>query len=206
MPRYDLFTIGHSNIPADRFIAMLRDAEVNAVADVRSVPNSRWFPWFSPKPLADEPRGRRHHLHDDGRRARRPPARQQPLSRRRRRLRSDGGRARICRRPGSADSKEAARSRVCLMCAERDPLDCHRCLLDRAAPRRTRTSPSPISFMTAQSSRMPRPKSGCLRSMRTAAGLFASGESERLAAAYRHRAHAVGFKQKSQPNAERKKK
>ena len=44
MPRYDLFTIGHSNIPADRFIAMLRDAEVNAVADVRSVPNSRWLP------------------------------------------------------------------------------------------------------------------------------------------------------------------
>jgi uncharacterized protein (DUF488 family) len=54
MSRYDLFTIGHSNIPADRFIAMLRDAEVNAVADVRSVPNSRWFPWFSAKPLADK--------------------------------------------------------------------------------------------------------------------------------------------------------
>jgi len=36
MPRYDLFTIGHSNISSERFITMLRDAEVNAIADVRS--------------------------------------------------------------------------------------------------------------------------------------------------------------------------
>ena len=47
---FDLFSIGHSNIPADRFLAMLRGAGVNAVADVRSVPFSRFFPWFSSKP------------------------------------------------------------------------------------------------------------------------------------------------------------
>ena len=48
----DLMTIGHSNLPADRFITLLRDSKVSAVIDVRSVPFSRWCPWFSSKPLA----------------------------------------------------------------------------------------------------------------------------------------------------------
>ena len=48
----DLMTIGHSNLPADRFITLLRESKVSAVIDVRSVPFSRWCPWFSSKPLA----------------------------------------------------------------------------------------------------------------------------------------------------------
>ena len=48
----DLMTIGHSNLPADRFITLLRDSKVSAIIDVRSVPFSRWCPWFSSKPLA----------------------------------------------------------------------------------------------------------------------------------------------------------
>ena len=52
MPSFDLFSIGHSNIPAERFVALLRDAGVASVADVRSTPYSRRFPWFSQKPLA----------------------------------------------------------------------------------------------------------------------------------------------------------
>ena len=49
---FDLFSIGHSNIPAERFIGLLRHAGVNAIADVRSTPFSRRFPWFSGKNLA----------------------------------------------------------------------------------------------------------------------------------------------------------
>ena len=48
----ELLTIGHSNLAADRFVALLKDAGVTAVADVRSVPFSRWCPWFSGKTLA----------------------------------------------------------------------------------------------------------------------------------------------------------
>src|SRR5262249_2294584 len=44
--------IGHSNLVADRFVALLKDAGVTAVVDVRSVPSSRWCPWFSGKALA----------------------------------------------------------------------------------------------------------------------------------------------------------
>ena len=44
MPPFDLFSIGHSNLPADRFRELLQMGGVNAVADVRSVPWSRLFP------------------------------------------------------------------------------------------------------------------------------------------------------------------
>src|SRR5271165_2299313 len=52
MTAFDLFSIGHSNIAADRFIALQRDAGVNVIADVRSTPSSRFCPWFSAKNLA----------------------------------------------------------------------------------------------------------------------------------------------------------
>ena len=47
MPSFDLFSVGHSNLSEDRFLALLQTGRVNAVADVRSVPSSRFFPWFS---------------------------------------------------------------------------------------------------------------------------------------------------------------
>src|SRR6476469_10615308 len=49
----DLLTIGHSNLPADRFLAIVKAHDVTAVADVRSVPFSRRFPWFSARTLAE---------------------------------------------------------------------------------------------------------------------------------------------------------
>jgi len=51
-PSCDLLSIGHSNLAADRFMALLKSAGVSAIADVRSVPFSRWCPWFSSKALA----------------------------------------------------------------------------------------------------------------------------------------------------------
>ena len=44
---FDLFTIGHSNHPIERFLDLLRGAGVTAVADVRSIPASRRYPWFN---------------------------------------------------------------------------------------------------------------------------------------------------------------
>ena len=52
MTAFDFYSIGHSNIPAERFVAMLRSAGVSAIADVRSTPVSRFCPWFSGKTLA----------------------------------------------------------------------------------------------------------------------------------------------------------
>ena len=52
MPSFDLLSIGHSNIAIEPFLTMLHNAGVSAIADVRSVPSSRRFPWFSKNHLA----------------------------------------------------------------------------------------------------------------------------------------------------------
>jgi uncharacterized protein (DUF488 family) len=125
---FDVLTIGHSNLPADRFVALLQGAGVTAVADVRSVPLSRRFPWFSGTRLAER-------LAEEG-------IDYVPMGD------TLGGRPRdpALYRDGVANyeamaatpafraglehvTTQARRHRVCLMCAEREPLDCHRCLL-----------------------------------------------------------------------------
>jgi uncharacterized protein (DUF488 family) len=43
----EVLTIGHSNHPIERFVALLLGAGVTAVADVRSAPYSRFVPQFN---------------------------------------------------------------------------------------------------------------------------------------------------------------
>ena len=125
---FALLTIGHSNQPADRFLALLQGAGVRTIADVRSVPRSRRFPWFSAEPLTE-----RLNAHDIS---------YLPFGE------ALGGRPqdRSLYRDGIADYEamaaspafragldavvaEGQRTCLCLMCSEREPLDCHRCLL-----------------------------------------------------------------------------
>jgi uncharacterized protein (DUF488 family) len=42
-----LFSIGHSNVPVERFIALLRQHAIATVCDVRSAPWSRFAPQFN---------------------------------------------------------------------------------------------------------------------------------------------------------------
>src|ERR1051326_7292995 len=49
---FDLFTIGHSNHPIERFLELARGAGITAIADVRSTPASRRYPWFNQARLA----------------------------------------------------------------------------------------------------------------------------------------------------------
>ena len=58
----ELLTIGHSNLPADRFTALLHGAGVTAVADVRSVPSSRWCPVVLAQGAGGAARQRGHRL------------------------------------------------------------------------------------------------------------------------------------------------
>jgi uncharacterized protein (DUF488 family) len=48
-----LFTIGHSNLALDDFLGLLQQHGIQAVADVRTVPRSRYVPHFSAGPLRD---------------------------------------------------------------------------------------------------------------------------------------------------------
>jgi uncharacterized protein (DUF488 family) len=195
MPSFDLLTIGHSNIPAERFVGLLRGAGVNAVADVRSTPASRRFPWFAGKNLAVRLQQENMLYAAFGE--------------------ALGGRPRdpSLYREGIADyeamAKEpefcaglerllslAARQRVCLMCAEREPLDCHRCLLVARALGGRGLS---IGHILHDGTIEPHAATELRLLALTGAGddLFAAGQGERLAAAYRHRARAVADRAKS---------
>jgi len=123
-----VFTIGHSNHPIGKFIDLLRDAGITAVADVRSIPRSRRWPQFSRPALEkslsaigmayvflgvelggkrDDPALLRDGLVDYDRVA-----------------------ATTAFRAGLDRVEDGSRRhRIALMCAEREPLDCHRFLL-----------------------------------------------------------------------------
>ena len=123
-----LYTIGHSNHPIEAFVGLLAEHRIDAVADVRSVPYSRRHPQFRRDDLARSLGAadvRYVFLGDElGARTRDP----------------------ACLRDGRVDYElvaqterfarglarvldGAARYRIALLCAEREPLDCHRTLL-----------------------------------------------------------------------------
>jgi hypothetical protein len=119
---FDLLTIGHSNLPAARFLALLQNAGVTAVADVRSVPFSRRFPWFSGKALAERLRGSAityTALGDAlGGRPRDPTLYCDGIAD------YDAMAATAAFRAGlDRVVDDSRRQRLCLMCAEREPLD-----------------------------------------------------------------------------------
>jgi uncharacterized protein (DUF488 family) len=191
---FDLLTIGHSNLAAERFMALLTSAGVTAVADVRSVPFSRWCPWFSGKALAERLAGKRIAYIALGD--------------------ALGGRPRDPKlyRDGVADYEamaarpefvagldravnEITRQRVCLMCAEREPLDCHRCLLvGRALAERG------LRLGHIRSDGTIEPHAATEDRLLALAGgevdLFRD-RAERLAHAYRRRAQAVAARLKA---------
>src|SRR5262252_5143056 len=124
----EVFTIGHSTHLWERFIALLRSANITAVADVRTSPYSRHHPHFNREDLREELRldgisyvflgkelgGRpsEHRFYCDGVADYEKMAQTAEFSK---------GLDRII--------EGAKKYRIALMCSERDPLDCHRCLL-----------------------------------------------------------------------------
>ena len=42
-----IFTIGHSNLPFEQFVSLLKEHEIGLVADIRRYPSSRKFPHFN---------------------------------------------------------------------------------------------------------------------------------------------------------------
>lgn len=199
MPAFDLFSIGHSNIPAERFLAALQNAAVNAVADVRTTPYSRFSPWFSQRTLAATlsaagigysamgealgGRPRDDRLYHDGVADYEAMAQQPEFA---------AGLGRLL--------DAAAQSRVCLMCAEREPLDCHRCLL---VARSLAVKGIAVGHVLHDGSIEPHATTEQRlltldrKGVPQACDLFASGQHERLAAAYRRRARAVAFRRKA---------
>jgi uncharacterized protein (DUF488 family) len=126
--KHPVLTIGHSTHPIETFISLLRTHEVNAVADVRSSPFSRFNPQFNREILeaALKTHGIRYVFlgQELGARSSEPSCYQDgrvQYARLAQTRQFHRGLERVIQ--GSANYK------IALMCAEKEPLECHRTLL-----------------------------------------------------------------------------
>ena len=187
-----ILTIGHSNHPLLRFLDLLGRAEVMAVADVRSAPVSRFAPHFNKARLAES-------LHEKGiayvflgqELGGRP---EQSA------LFTDGiaDYEKMATVPAFRSGIErliaGARShRIAALCAEADPLDCHRCLLvGRALTEAGADVGHILSSGEIISHEQAEDRLVELAGF-TAEGLLPGSREERLDEAYRLRARKVAY-------------
>ncbi len=124
----ELFTIGHSIHSVERFVDLLKMHGVTALCDVRSSPYSRYTPQFNREPLKDE-LARQHIIYlylgaELGPRSSDPTC-------------YENGKVQYNRLAGKEIFQQGlgrlrkgmTTYRIALMCAEKDPLTCHRMLL-----------------------------------------------------------------------------
>jgi uncharacterized protein (DUF488 family) len=126
--RLPVFTIGHSTHALDAFVELLRRHEVTAVADVRSAPYSRFNPQFDREALEAELKTRSIRYaflgREFGARSEDPSCYEKGRVQYARLARTELFRSGIERVVRGADEH-----RVALLCAEKEPLECHRTLL-----------------------------------------------------------------------------
>jgi uncharacterized protein (DUF488 family) len=126
--RHPVFTIGHSTHAIGAFVDLLRRREVTAVADVRSAPYSRFNPQFNRETLEAElaARGIRYVFlgRELGARSEDPSCYEKGRVQYARLACTELFRSGIDRVVRGAEEY-----RVALLCAEKEPLECHRTLL-----------------------------------------------------------------------------
>ena len=114
-------TIGHSNHPIERFVDLLKGGGVQILVDVRSTPWSRRFPQFGKDRLAQSLAAAGIEYRHEGAALGGKP-------------RNGGSYDDLAARPDFTRALDrlvaaAAEAVLCLMCAEKEPLDCHRTVL-----------------------------------------------------------------------------
>jgi uncharacterized protein (DUF488 family) len=191
VPNPNLYTIGHSNHSIERFIELLTLHGVQAVADVRSQPYSRFCPQFNERRLrasleASEiaylfmgrelgARATDDAVYVGGRVDYDLLARTQAFQ---------AGLARI--------EREAGNRKIALLCAERDPLTCHReILVGRALALR-----GFCSRHIREDGRLESHDNAVTRlldELRMNDNELFRGRAERIAAAYRRRGEDIAF-------------
>ena len=187
-------TIGHSNHPIGRFVDLLKAGGVEAVVDVRSTPYSRRFPQFGRERLAQSLSAAGILYRYEGAALGGKPRRTASLRLRRQARSYDE----IAERPEFKEALDrlvagSADATLCLMCAEKEPLDCHRTVL---VSRRLAERGAEIEHLLADGKHKPH---AVLEEELLEAGedgapdLFTSAEdrSQRLARAYQKRERAM---------------
>ncbi|HEY6716863.1 MAG TPA: DUF488 domain-containing protein [Reyranella sp.] len=114
-------TIGHSNHPIERFVDLMKAGGVALLVDVRSMPYSRRFPQFGKERLAKSLAAAGiGYIHEGAALGGKPEG--------------GGDYDALAERPAFKDAlgrliERAQGTTLCLMCAEKEPLDCHRTVL-----------------------------------------------------------------------------
>lgn len=123
-----VYTIGHSTHPIDEFIRLLKKHSITAICDVRSAPYSRWNPQFNRETFQGELR--KHGIQyvflgeELGARSNDPSCYQNG------KVQYDLlSKTALFKQGLERVKNEAKEYRVALMCAEKDPLQCHRTIL-----------------------------------------------------------------------------
>lgn len=123
-----VFTIGHSTHPLDAFVSLLKQHAVTALADVRSAPFSRFNPQFNKDALGSDlkPLGIKYVFlgRELGARSDDPSCYENGRVQYTRLARSE-----LFKQGIERVIKGAGEHRIALMCAEKEPLECHRTLL-----------------------------------------------------------------------------
>ncbi len=123
-----VYTVGHSNHPIEKFLGLLTTAGITAIADVRSRPYSRRHPQFNRETLAASLKGQGIAYvfvgQELGARSEDPDCYMNGQVQYERLARTPSFKTGIDRVLNGAKMY-----RVALMCAEREPLECHRTLL-----------------------------------------------------------------------------
>lgn len=173
-------TIGHSNHPIERFIDLLQASGVNVLVDVRSMPWSRRFPQFGKDRLAKTlTEAGIAYVHEGAALGGKPEA--------------GGSYDDLAARLDFTEALGrvtawADRAVLCLMCAEKEPLDCHRTVL---VSRRLAERGAAIDHLLADGSTRPHAEiEEALLGKRSAPDLF-DGRAARLARAYAERERAM---------------
>lgn len=123
-----LYTIGHSNHKVDDFIHLLRQHGVTCVGDVRSTPYSRYCPQFNQESLVLALQTADIEYMYLGGRLGASPSNAHCYNGNHLNLESVAQTEEFKSGLGSL-IEAASQYRLALMCAEKEPLECHRCIL-----------------------------------------------------------------------------
>lgn len=184
-----LLTIGHSNHPVEKFIGLLQQAGVKTVADVRTVPRSRRYPQFNEKALGKSLGDAGIDYLYFGRELGGRPADKNLLTDGvadyEKMAASEGFKGALDRLLG-----HAAKTSTAAMCAEGNPLECHRCLLvaRRVAERGVAVAHILPDGAVIEHSEI---EEKLLKLSGQGAGDLFAARDERLAAAYRARSRKL---------------
>ena len=192
-PTRPILTIGHSRHSWERFTALLAGAGVEAIADVRSAPRSRFSPQFNKDAMREALAARGVGYIFLGKELGGRPQSQE--------LYTDG----VADYEKMAASPEfrlgldrlmetAARCNMAAMCSEADPLECHRCLL---VGRALAAQGADVRHILASGKIVAHEEveERLLSLENLAEDLLARSREERLAEAYRARSRKFAFAQ-----------